>query len=351
MRTGDHVIFLCFHIDDFVCTSNSEPFLNEVLAAISAKFKLKDLGDLGTSSDLLGIEINYNRSAGVAVLHQTTYIESMVARFDLEQRPPVLSPFGGRSAQVNDSPTNVTVYRSLVGALLYLCRMTAPHLLFACKELTRAFANPSVDDMAAAEHLLLYARTTAHSHRLVFRRATMVQLSSSRSPWYAYSDASHADQIDMRSSAGFVIYYLGSAISVVSKTLPLVRLSTHGSEQAGLVRLLIKLIWLRGIGQELRLDQNHLPATVFLDNKGVVDNIASDKVSPSMRHNAIKLYFIRDARDLRVFVPQWVSTTGMIADVLTKALPRDVFEGFAHLLLDGADTLVLALKGSAEQNG
>jgi hypothetical protein len=348
LTRGHLVIYLVLHVDDFIATCASEAFLDEVLALIHAKFELKDLGDLGMSSDLLGVQIQYDRSQGVAVLHQTAYIDSMIARFNLGDRPSVSSPFRSSSSSVASKPAEIKVYQSLVGGLLYLCRMTAPHLLFACKELTRSFANPSTADMAAAEHLLVYARSTATTHRLVFRRSTMVALDSSRSPWYGYSDSSHADQPDMRSSAGFVIFYLGSAVCVVSKTLPLVRLSTHGSEQAGLVRLLIKLVWLQGIGRELRLPNNHLPAMVFLDNKGVVDNIGSDKVSPSMRHNAIKLHFIRDARDLQVFQPQWVPTTDMIADVLTKALTRELFEGFARSLLDGADALVRALRGSAE---
>jgi hypothetical protein len=231
---------------------------------------------------------------------------------------------------------------------MYLGRMTRPDLSYGIKELTRKFNNPSTVDMRAAQRLLLYAKGTQH-RKLTYRRNIMQQLRQPNvSPWTAYVDSGHADQDDLRSTGGFVIFYLGCAVSYSSKTQPLTRLSSTGSELGGLVNLLIKLKWITGMGQEFRLPGSSLPVRTYIDNAGLVKNVASDKVGTRMRHNAIKLNFIRDLRDLGLYTAIWVCTADEIADVFTKKLALPLFERFADLICDGKDALVLLLKGGAK---
>jgi hypothetical protein len=90
------------------------------------------------------------------------------------------------------------------------------------------------------------------------------------------------------------------------------------------------------------------PAQLFLDNQGVLKSIVSGKVSAQMRHNAIKLSFIRDLHDLGVFEGHWVDTTNQIGNVFTKPLANSSFDHFVKLIRDGGVPLVVQLKEGAK---
>ncbi|CZT10612.1 uncharacterized protein RCO7_14060 [Rhynchosporium graminicola] len=67
-------------------------------------FKLKDLGLI---KDYLGIEINYNKDQGYMKLDQASYIEKVLARFDLSDYKPKNTPIDSK-VKLEPNPNKAT---------------------------------------------------------------------------------------------------------------------------------------------------------------------------------------------------------------------------------------------------
>jgi len=90
-------------------------------------------------------------------------------------------------------------------------------------------------------------------------------------------------------------------------------------------------VWLRTLLTEL--DFPPITATViFTDNQGCIA-LANNPVSHSRaKHIDIRHHFIRERVEQHEVELKYVSTKDMLADVFTKALPRETFEKFRTLL-------------------
>jgi len=71
---------------------------------------------------------------------------------------------------------------------------------------------------------------------------------------------------------------------------------------------------------------------IYADNQGCIA-LANNPVSHSRtKHIDICHHFIRECIERREIKLNYISTKNMLADVFTKALPRETFEKFRNLL-------------------
>ena len=53
------------------------------------------------------------------------------------------------------------------------------------------------------------------------------------------------------------------------------------------------------------------------------------------KHLYTKLHYIREhALDFKTFKPEYISTKLMLADIMTKPLPRNVFDSLKNMILE-----------------
>ena len=72
--------------------------------------------------------------------------------------------------------------------------------------------------------------------------------------------------------------------------------------------------------------------SIFEDNNGAIELSKAPKMRPRTKHIAIKYHFFRDFVEqckINIFK---IDTKNQIADILTKALPRDDFRKLKLLL-------------------
>ena len=80
-----------------------------------------------------------------------------------------------------------------------------------------------------------------------------------------------------------------------------------------------EVLWARGLMGELGAPQLE-PTTLWVDNKGAVA-IANDRASVGRsRHIARRAHFLLEAAASGAIRLQWLSTSAMVADILTKPL-------------------------------
>ena len=80
MQPQHHILIIAIHVDDCAFTGSSPSLIDEYRGKLNARYSLTDLGPIHW---LLGIKITHNRPARTISLSQTSYIDSIIMHFNL----------------------------------------------------------------------------------------------------------------------------------------------------------------------------------------------------------------------------------------------------------------------------
>lgn len=139
-----------------------------------------------------------------------------------------------------------------------------------------------------------------------------------------YCDADWANDVDdRRSRTGYVFLYQGGLISWNSKKQTTVALSTTEAEYMAVSAATQDALWLKSLVQELNLCSTEKPVEIHGDNKGAIDLAANGSFRPKTKHIDLRHHFIREKLEEGKIVLSHVGTDDMIADNLTKAVPKE----------------------------
>ncbi|KAF8370116.1 hypothetical protein HHK36_031849 [Tetracentron sinense] len=184
-------------------------------------------------------------------------------------------------------------YRKVIGALQYL-GLTRPDIGFSINRLAQFMQNPKSNHWVAAERLL--------------------------------SDADWASNIDTRvSTTTFITFFGSNPISWSARKQRAVSRSSTEVEFRALAIATSEAIWLHSLIQELGLKLQQQPQ-LFCDNIGANQFSLNPVQHTRMKHIEIDLLFVRDLIKKGKIKVHHIHTLDQLADLLTKALPRQRFQ-------------------------
>ena len=204
-------------------------------------------------------------------------------------------------------------YREIVGSILYLSTCTRPDIAYATGVVSRYMQNPGWEHWETAKRILKYLKYT-ESVKLTFDGK--IPLTSVE----CYADASYAEDLDKRkSTTGYTIQMCGASVSWKSKLQPTVAKSTVEAEYMALSDAAAELIWVKRILVELEIFPKEQPITIRHDNQGSIALAYNPYASHSrVKHIDVHHHFIREAIEKEEIEVEWIPTTDMKADALTK---------------------------------
>jgi hypothetical protein len=223
------------------------------------------------------------------------------------------------------------LFHSIIAKILYLGKRVRPDLLVAISFLVRRVQCPDQDDWSKLVRLVQYIRKTK-KYGIKLSGETSLSVT-------AFIDASYAVHWDLKSHTGSVIT-LGRG-PVYAKS-GIQRLNTTSSAESELVALSDsagQVLWTRQFLEHQGYTVG--PATVYEDNQSAIKLVENGRSNSSRtRHIAIRYFFLSDrvaSGEIRV---EYLSTSDMIADILTKPLQGALFRRLRGLLLnwDTSDT-------------
>jgi hypothetical protein len=156
-KVGIHLIILVLYVDDLILTGSDPKLLNHVKTSLKKKFEMTDLGFLHY---FLGLQV-LQTNEGI-FLSQSKYACDLLLRFHMDDCKPTPSPFqsGVKLTSTCTSPeVDATLYRQLVGSLLYLTH-TRPDLSFFVGLVAQYMKTPHEIHWKAAKRILHYVRGT-----------------------------------------------------------------------------------------------------------------------------------------------------------------------------------------------
>ncbi|GJW86871.1 retrovirus-related pol polyprotein from transposon TNT 1-94 [Tanacetum coccineum] len=220
-------------------------------------------------------------------INQSKFALEILKKFGMDSCDPVDTPMVDRLKLDEDPlgiPVDQTRFRSMVGSLMYLTA-SRPDLVFAG---------------------LWYPKDTAMALT-------------------AYADADHAGCQDTRRSTSGSAQFLGDKlVSWSSKKQKSTAISTTEAEYIAMSGCCAQILWMRSQLTDYGFVFNKIP--LYCDNRSAIALCCNNVQHSRSKHIDIRHHFIREQVEKGVVELYFVTTDYQLADIFTKALPRERFE-------------------------
>jgi hypothetical protein len=310
-------IIVGVHVDDLIIASSNSNGIHETKEAIKKFVNIKELGKLHF---LLGIKITRDRKTLSMKLDQSLYTANILKRFGMDTASQVLTPVSIAKSNYpdEDKPTDLKLYQSMVGSLMYLMIWTRPDISLAVNLLARKLQAPTTQDMLSAKRLFRYLKGTINLG-IIFKKSKENQL-------YGYSDASWADAGDRKSTTGFIWFYANGPIMWKSQKQKIVALSTCEAEYIAASASAKEGMWIIRLINEITPIKS-VPV-MYMDNMSAINIASGSAASDRTKHIDLRVHYLKQLVEENQLLIKFIKTQFMLADVLTKAVPRQLLLQF-----------------------
>jgi hypothetical protein len=324
---GDIVLVIAVHVDDCTVATDSPATMAELKAQLDdSGFEIADLGE---AQFLLGLEIRRDRAAGTIALTQRAYIDTLVERFEMQDAKAAAVPADPhvdltafKATDEDRAVMKSEPYSALIGSLMYAAIGTRFDVQFVTSTLSRFMSDPARTHLDAAKRVLRYLKGT---------RDLWLVLGTTRDGLQAYTDSDWASAAHRHSISGAVFVFDGAAFQWYSRKQSLVALSSTEAEyiaQSEAVKELEHFIYLQ---DGLPFAPLGGPPTLYSDNQSAIALARSGHFSHRTKHIHVKYRHVQSALERGILDLEYLPTEEMVADMMTKPLPRVKLEYFREL--------------------
>lgn len=347
-RHTESGVIIGLHVDDFMLTGEDEAAIEKVKEQLKERFEMKDLGE---AESILGIQIR--RHEGKLTIDQSQFAKETVAQFlydDSMKHATPMEPEAIRKLAEDPgrplSQDEWLKYVELLGKLIWLCN-TRFDIIFAVNRMASFTVESCWNHWKALLRILGYvSRTINHGITYGGNNAHAEGVEGSNIDYYsvdhnieghvgaaslqdgeAFSDTDYAtDPRDRKSILGFVFMVYGGAVMTYSKKMKSVARSTTEAEYVGMGEATKAALWGRRLLAELEGKGEQAVPLLLGDNKGAVQLTRGVSNTSKIKHIDTAFHHVVDeVREGRIQV-YWVPGENMLADGMTKPLPREAFE-------------------------
>jgi hypothetical protein len=309
-------------------------------------FKIKDLGE---TERILGVRVIRDRQKGILKIDQTHYVKDVLTKLCMnkDKTHPVFTPISScevlRRAGPGDARANREEYQRKIGHWMYLGILTRPDLAFVLGRLSQYLADPAEFHMSSLKTMSRYIRSSQDLGIQYSRKG--------HKTLEGYSDSDFAsNRGDRISILGNVFFLAGGPISWMSKKQKSVATSTMEAEYMAMsacakqsqflaqilrdmgMHHLIGSSPFKPVVKESVTHQEVSPVRLKGDNQAALLQVKDAHTHDRSKHIDIAYHFVRCLHRLKRITVEFVSTSDMAADGLTKVLQRPQFQRFVGLL-------------------
>lgn len=311
ITNGKNVCYMIIHVDDALLVSNTDKYIEYLAAEINKRFEFKCLGKI---KQFLGIIVNQNAN-NIYEISQTPYITKIAKEFQLNDAKGSKYPLDPGYFKLEDTNflDSNTIFRKLIGMLLYISTNTRPDISVAVNILAQRVTKPRELDITEVKRIVKYLLATKnHVLRLGEPNSTI--------PLIAFSDANWGEsRIDRKSISGVICKVFGGTVSWSSRKQSMVSLSTTESEYYALAETVKETLWLIELLKDLKVEICSSPI-INVDSQPCIKMISNEKFSQRTKHIDVRFHFVKNALDENRIKLSYCPTDVNIADMMTKPL-------------------------------
>ena len=323
--SGSVITFLVLYVDDILLIGNDIPALQNVKLWLSSQFSMKDLGE---ASYILGMKIYRDRSKRLLGLSQSTYIDTMLKRFNMENSKKGYLPIGqGISLSKKDCPTTSEErermsripYASAIGSIMYAMTCTRPDVAYSLAVASRYQSDPGENHWKVVKTILKYLRNTKDQW-LIYGESDLKLV--------GFTDSSfQSDHDDSKSMSGFVFTLNGGAVCWKSSKQHSVADSVCEAEYVAASDAAKEAVWIKKFVNQLGVAPSiNGPVLLYCDNTGAIAQAKEPKSHHRTKHILRRYHLVREIVERGDVNLQKIDGKENLADPFTKALSVKEFD-------------------------
>lgn len=324
-RDDTTLAIITLYVDDLIILTDSLATMESIKHDLESTFEMTDNGDLYYC---LGLEVTRDRTKRHLQLNQSNFIRQVLSRFNMTDCNSIATPLDPsiqlKAASEEDELVDPTLFRQIVGSLMFIMIGTRPDLAATISIISQFAAKPTQTHLQAAKRVLRYLKGTM-DYKLNFDGdKNDMRLTG-------YCDSNWGNDLNTRrSTSGYLFYLCGGVVSWSSKCQPTVALSSTEAEYMALTHATKETIWLRLLLQELGFPQ--YTTVLYGDNQSSHALSKNPIHHQRTKHIDIQYHFVREKVLDNTISLEYIPTNIMIADALTKALPKPRFSELVKLM-------------------
>ncbi|KAJ5101017.1 hypothetical protein N7456_007069 [Penicillium angulare] len=323
-------IIIFFYVDDIIIVNHPSQAeqARELRQQLAHEWELRDIGE---SAWFLGIRITRDRDRKALWLCQDSYISSMASRYHLTHLRQTATPlpntlfqeFNGKA-----TPGQIHEFQQKVGSALYVTTITRPDVAKHIAVLAQFLRNPGPEHLDAINRVIAYLYHT-RSYAITYRPRQSDEIEAVS----FFTDASFADNPDRKSSEGYICMIFGGPVEWRAGKQRTVTTSTTEAELLAISEGAKTIQMWKRLFTAIRFDPEH-PLSIKCDNQQTVGLLTKEQpqLRTKLRHVDIHHHWLRQEVQAENITVQWTETNEMIADGLTKLLPRQKHADFVRQL-------------------
>ena len=316
-NSKSNAIYLHVYVDDILIVSKDLALVQWAKDCIKDAFDARDLGE---AKLYLGMTIERDRQARTLKLGQERLTAQLLETYRMMDAKPASVPLTAGTTLVKDEGKLLDQAKfpfcHVVGSLMHLTNCTRPDIAFTVGSLAKFMQQPTTAHWNAAMGVLRYLRSTK-DHGVCFGG------NRDEREFVGYCDADYAGDLDTRrSTTAYVFIYNGGAVSWSSRRQQTVAVSTTEAEYMAASAAVREALWLKKLLGDLDIVNVNNPIMIMSDNQGAIKLLHNPITSVRSKHIDVIYHFARERIARKEVAIEYVRTDHMLADVLTKALPK-----------------------------
>ncbi|GJS02047.1 retrovirus-related pol polyprotein from transposon TNT 1-94 [Tanacetum coccineum] len=319
-RHGEDILLVQVYVDDIIFGSTNPDFSKRFANLMKNNFEMSMMGEL---KFFLGLQVH--QSPRGIFISQSQYAIELLKKHGLDECVSMSTPMATErlDADLQGTPTDQTTYRRMIGGLMYLTA-SRPDIAFATFVCARYQARPTVKHLKEVKRIFRYLRQS-YNMGLWYPKDSGFEL-------IAYSDADHAGcKDDCKSTSGGLQFLGGKLVSWSSKKQDCTAMSTAEAEYVSLSACCAQVIWMRTQLLDYGYKYNRIP--MYCDSKSAIAISCNPVQHSKTKHIDIRYHFIKEHVEKGTVEIYFVGTEYQLADLFTKALPKERFEYLVHRIV------------------
>lgn len=312
--------FILVYVDDLMIIAPHNHDIITIKRDIATKLEVKDLGEI---HDYLGIEVIRNRDKKTFYLRQAGLIDDIVRIMspDKVRMTPMSTEFDPSTTSQPLNETQHNKYRSVLGKLLYLGRISRPDLSISTNLLGRQVAHPTEDNLKAMIRVAGYLLGSRHLYLALDGSGEIFLTGMSDADWAG-------DTTDRKSTSGYICYLGKAPIAWSATKQKCVAGSTMHAEYVALSDAAREMAYILNLASSIT--QIRGPALLYCDNTAAqtIAEGQSGNVTKGAKHIDIRYHIIKELIDSGKIKVQRVPTESNVSDTFTKPLDIEKFTKF-----------------------
>ena len=206
---------------------------------------------------------------------------------------------------------------------MYAMTQTRPDLAYSIAYLSRYLNSPTELLFKAVKRVFRYLINTIDLS-ITYQNAKEPEL-------IGYYDSDFAGDYDTRKSTySYLFKFNNSPISWKTKRQSTIALSITEAEFNSLEQAIREATWLKNLLDELLYPINYI--LIKGDNISTINLAHNPEYHQRTKHTALRYYYVRQEIEKGTIKVEYIPTTEMPADGLTKPLPNTKFQQFIQLI-------------------